>query len=355
MSELAVSSERRKRTVLVFGFATAVYLGWLVVAHRAEIDRAVLRFPGAKTRWLVGAVALEGVSQTCLTLLQRHLLQRAGTPITVRSAFRLVLAQNAIGLAVPGGPVVASVFSYRQIRRRGTNAPAAAWVVAATNIAGMLAVATFGIFTAPGFSAWSLLSGLAFTCAMAVLIVSARSPERLRPLGVAMMQFFDRVLSRHPETSADERMGARIASLESVHLRWFDWVIVGALALGAVAADCAVFVFASRAIVSLPARCLRGGLSARAAATCARFKAPTLAGLFVAYSAGQVGLLVPFLPGGIGLVESIMTATLRAGRVSAIPALSSVLLYRLVSFWSIVVVGGVMWATFRRKRDRIGA
>jgi hypothetical protein len=80
MSELAVSSERRKRAVLVFGFATAVYLGWLVAAHRAEIDRAVLRFPGAKTRWLVGAVALEGVSQTCLTLLQRHLLQRAETP-----------------------------------------------------------------------------------------------------------------------------------------------------------------------------------------------------------------------------------------------------------------------------------
>jgi uncharacterized membrane protein YbhN (UPF0104 family) len=336
----------------VFGFATAVYLGWLVVAHRGEIDRAVLRFPGAKTRWLVGAVLLEVVSQGCFTLMQRHLLRRAGTHMTVRSAFRLVLAQNAIGLAVPGGPVVASMFSYRQIRRRGTNAPAAAWVVAATNIAGMLAVATFGIFTATGASAWSLLSGLAFASAMAALVVSARSPERLRPISVVVTRFSDRVLRRHPEASAESRMDARIASLQSVHLRWIDWVVVGVLALGAVAADCAVFVCASRAIVSLPARCVRAGLSPRVAAACAQFKAPTLAGLFVAYSAGQAGLLVPFLPGGIGLVESIMTATLRAGKVTAIPALSSVLLYRLVSFWSVVLIGGAMWASFRRKADQ---
>jgi putative heme transporter len=352
MSNIAVgNSGRRSRVLYAFWLVTAIYIGWLIVAHRVEIDRAALRFPGAKTWWLVVAIMLEAVSQCCYTTVQHRLLRRAGTDITWRATGRLVLAQNAIGLAVPGGPVAASVFSYRQIRRRGTNASAAAWVVGATNVVGMLALALFGVFTATGTSVWSLMLGALFITALAVLVVLARSPLRLRSPAVTLARQWDRIRRRQPDVAPENRVDARLASLSAVHLGWRDWVFVGFFALGAVAADCAVWVCASHAIIALPARCLGSNLPARFAGSCARFKAPTLAGLFVAYSAGQAGLLVPFLPGGIGAVESIMTATLTAGKVGSISALSSVLLYRLVSFWSVVVVGGVMWATLRRKHD----
>jgi putative heme transporter len=353
MSSIAVAgSHRRSRVLYAFWSVTAIYLGWLLVAHRGEIDRAVFRFPGAKTRWLVSAVLLEAVSQCCYTTVQHRLLRRAGTDITWRGAGRLVLAQNAIALAVPGGPVVASVFSYRQIRRRGTNASAAAWVVGATNVVGMLALASFGVFTATGTSVWSLTLGAVFVAALMVLVVLARSPQRLRSPAVMLARRIDSVRRRDAAVTPEDRVDARLASLQAVDLRWRDWLFVGVFALGAVAADCAVWVCASHAIVSLPARCLGSKLPARLAGSCARFKAPTLAGLFVAYSAGQAGLLVPFLPGGIGAVESIMTATLTAGKVGSISALSSVLLYRLLSFWSVVVVGGLMWASLRRNPDR---
>jgi putative heme transporter len=349
---VVAGSRRRQRMTYCFWVVTATYLGWLLVVHRGEIDRAVFRFPGAKTRWLIAAALLEGVSQGCYTTVQHRLLRRAGTDITWRGAGRLVLAQNAISLAVPGGPVAASVFSYRQIRRRGANAAAAAWVVGATNVVGMLALALFGVFTATGTSVWSLMVGALFVGALAVLVVLARTPQRLRRPAVAVARSVDRVLRRQPAASPEDRVDARLSNLRAVNLRWRDWLFVGVFALAAVAADCAVWVCASHAIVSLPARCLGSNLPARVAGSCARFKAPTLAGLFVAYSAGQAGLLVPFLPGGIGAVESIMTATLTTAKVGSISALSSVLLYRLVSFWSIVLIGGAMWASLRRSDKR---
>jgi hypothetical protein len=116
-----------------------------------------------------------------------------------------------------------------------------------------------------------------------------------------------------------------------------------------VAADCAVWICASHAIIGLPARCNRVELSTRVARQCAAFHAPTTGGLLIAYSAGQGALALPLVPGGVGLVESVMTTALTTSKVRAIAALSAVLLYRLISFWSVVVIGGSMWFTMRRR------
>jgi len=138
--------------------------------------------------------------------------------------------------------------------------------------------------------------------------------------------------------------------LSTVQLGWKDWLFVTTFALVAVAADCAVWICASHAIIVRSARCLRAPLSARLAQQCAAFRAPTTAALLVAYSAGQAALQLPFLPGGIGLVESFMTAALTTSKVRAIQALSAVMLYRVISFWGIVVIGGTMWLALRRTR-----
>ena len=99
------------------------YLAWLVVSRWSQLDRAVLRFQGAGGRWLAGAVGLEVLAQGCQVVVQHRLLRRAGASFGILATVRLALAQNAIAMAVPGGQAVASVFSYRQIRRRGANAP----------------------------------------------------------------------------------------------------------------------------------------------------------------------------------------------------------------------------------------
>jgi putative heme transporter len=344
----------RRWWVIMLAAATIAYVAWLVVAHLNQIDRAVLRFPRAETRWLVAAVGFEFVSQGFNVVVQHRLLRRAGSTIGLPGISRLVLAQNAVGLAVPGGPAVASHFSYTQIRRRGTNGSAAAWVVAASNVIGMLAFGTFGAFTTTGTSVLTVVVAAGLVGALAVLVLLVRSPGRLRRPLIALTHLIDRI-RRRPRTDLPAvRVDRHLARLSVVHLGWKDWLLVGIFAVAAVAADCGVWLSASHAMITLPQRCLNGTATGTAAQACASFHPPTFSALFVAYAAGQLALAIPFLPGGIGLVESFMTAALATAKTRAIPALSAVLLYRLVSFWAVVLIGGTMWVTLRRHREPPG-
>lgn len=340
---------RRRVIVAIVGAATALYLVWLVVAHWREIDRALLRFGRAQTRWLVAAIAFEILSQGCAVAVQHHLLRRAGSMFAVSATVRLVLTQNAIGLAVPGGQAVASVYSYRQIRRHSPNSTSAAWVVAASNLVAMVALATFAAFTATGASWLTALSAVGLVVVLVVLVIVAHDPGPLIRPAASVVRFGDRLRRRRSPDSAEARVAHRFERLSAVRMRWNDWLLIAAVALVAVAADCAVWICATHAIVVLPARCLHTAVSVRVARQCASFRAPSSTALLLAYSAGQAALQLPLLPGGIGLVESVMTATLTTSKVRALQALSAVLLYRVISFWSIIAAGAVIMLAVRRR------
>ena len=69
----------------------------------------------------------------------------------------------------------------------------------------------------------------------------------------------------------------------------------------------------------------------------------------LAYVAGQAVPGLPLGPGGLGPVEAAMTVTFVAGHVRPIPALSTVLLYRLLSYWCVMAVGLLCWSRLRRR------
>ncbi|MCU1502789.1 MAG: hypothetical protein JWM12_2143 [Ilumatobacteraceae bacterium] len=346
---MAPSRRRRRILGLVFAGGCAAYLTWVVVAHRDELDRAVLRFRGAHLRWLIAAICLEVLSQAMSVLVQLRLLRRVGSTMSAFTTTRMVLAQNAIGLALPGGQAVAAGFSYGQIKRRGTKSAVATWVVAATTAIGMLALIAFGAFTATGWSWFSVSAGVALLGLLVLLATTVRNPDRLRGLAVRLVGTFDRLRRRRGEADAADRVDRRLEALRRVRLRWTDWLWLALFALAAVAADCAVWICASHAIIGIPAGCNGAVLSTELARQCAAFHAPTTGGLLIAYSAGQGALALPLVPGGVGLVESVMTTVLTTSKVRAIAALSAVLLYRLISFWTVVIIGGSMWLTMRRR------
>jgi uncharacterized membrane protein YbhN (UPF0104 family) len=222
-------------------------------------------------------------------------------------------------------------------------------VVAATTAIGLFALLAFGAFTATGWSWFSLAAGGALLGLLTVLGTAVHNPDRLRRPAVRLVGIFDRLRRRRSGTGAGDRVNRRLEALRGVRLRWTDWFWLAVFALAAVAADCAVWICASHAIIGIPARCHTAVLSTKVARQCAAFHAPTSGGLLIAYSAGQGALALPLVPGGLGLVESVMTTTLTTSKVRPIPALSAVLLYRVISFWSVVVIGGSMWFTLRRR------
>jgi uncharacterized protein (TIRG00374 family) len=75
--------------------------------------------------------------------------------------------------------------------------------------------------------------------------------------------------------------------------------------------------------------------------------------LLFAYAVGTAAAGIGLTPGGIGIVESALAVTLMGAGVEHRVALAAVLVYRLVSFWTVASVG---WLTFlvitRSERQR---
>ncbi len=77
-------------------------------------------------------------------------------------------------------------------------------------------------------------------------------------------------------------------------------------------------------------------------------------GLLLAYGAGQLAATLPITPGGLGVVEGSITIALVEFGGAETSTADAVLLYRIISFWFILVIGwlfiGEMALQVRRGR-----
>ena len=71
--------------------------------------------------------------------------------------------------------------------------------------------------------------------------------------------------------------------------------------------------------------------------------------MLLAFVAASVLGLLPFTPGGLGFVEAGLAATLAVAGVPAGDALVATLVYRLLTFWLPIPLGGVAVYVFRRR------
>jgi uncharacterized protein (TIRG00374 family) len=77
-------------------------------------------------------------------------------------------------------------------------------------------------------------------------------------------------------------------------------------------------------------------------------------GLLVAYGLAYVLAAIPVTPGGLGVVEAVLTSMLVAFGATRGIALLGVVSYRLVNFWLPIPLGGIAYLSLRvdRRRDR---
>ncbi len=125
------------------------------------------------------------------------------------------------------------------------------------------------------------------------------------------------MLTRRPRGDTTAQIGRIMAWMTAVRLSWTQvGRIVGWGALNWLF-DCACFAMMFRAIdAPIPWK-----------------------GLLLAYGAGQLAALLPITPGGLGVVEGSITVALVAFGGPEASTAYAVLLYRLISFWLILVIG----------------
>lgn len=331
------ASRRRVRWLRV----AAVVLGLAVLVpltlrgRLPDPSTVVAAMSHAKLGWVGAAVGLQFVSMAMFAAQQRILLAGLGIRMRIRRIMAVSFARSAISISFPAGAAVSAAYALRQFRRAG-----------ATTDVGTATMIVSGLVSIGG------LAGLYVVGAASVL---AQHPRTIAStplplvvgifIAVAAVVMMGRRRRAHPPpalTDADRshhgslrrRFAAAWATAGSAwragaSLRGRDWIASLCYAMANWLTDLLCLACATRSL-GLP------------------IPVTTLAGIYLGV---QIVRQIPITPGGVGLIETAFIAGLTAAGSTAASATAAVLIYRLISCWAILPIGGVAAVLLRRHPD----
>lgn len=288
---------------------------------------------GADHRWILIAMVLQFASIGAFALQRRCLLRHLGVQVRRGHALAIVLASTALSISVPAGPAVATAFTIRKYEHAGATREVAAATVIVSGLASigglaLLYVGAGGAILArdpAAFLNWQpmlVVVGLAVLTTAAVL-VGRRRTRRPSPGESGERRTTGGRASRYLRTVLNS---ARDGWRAGAELRFRDWTVALAYTTVKWLADLACLIATARALDQAVG-------------------SATLAGLYLSV---QIVRQVPLTPGGVGVVKTALVAGLIAAGANGIGAAAAVLIYRLLSCWVIIPVGGIAALTLRR-------
>jgi putative heme transporter len=301
----------------------------IIVWQRHTLARSLHVLSTANLLWLALAAVAEAGSLTAFGLSRRTLLRANGGRITLRSVMAITYASNALSQSIPfAGTELAVVYSYRQFRRRGLDAPTTSWGLTVSWICSVGALALL-LVVGGALSGGTAASVAGFAGAAVYLVPVA---------GILLALRFTRVRGvLHAALSSLAGLSKRVfgkpehgadgldtfldeVSRTTLPLPKYAWAF--AMALANWTLDCGALAFAIRAMGEpVPWR-----------------------GLLLVYGAGAAVGSTGLTPGGFLLVELTMSAALAATGVPGSKAVAAVLAYRVVNFWLVLLGGWIVMA-----------
>jgi putative heme transporter len=319
---------------MLAALAIAVLVG-VIVIERHTLAESLHVLAHLNWAWFLLALVSEAISLSSFGLSRKELLRVGDQRTSFGTVMAITYASNALSISVPfAGAELAMVFSYRQFRRHGVDAPTTGWMLAVSAIFSTSALALLLAVGALAGSA-SLASAAGFLGAFVfivpgVAVLLALRFENVRRLlhqFIAWLVGLSRSVLGVPAQGVDglDQFLDRVASLR---LPWPRYVEVFGLAVLNWAADC----------------------GALACAIKATGQPVPWHSLLLVYGAGAAVGSTGITPGGFALVELALTAALTAAGLHRSTALAAVLAYRLVNFWLILIGGWILMALLARRR-----
>jgi hypothetical protein len=317
---------RRITKLLIFAFVVQ----FLVLPQISGTRKALKLLGHVHIPYLVAGVALEMAAIVSYAMLTRTVLPREGSP-SLLTLLRVQLSTLGFSHVAPGGTAAGSPLGYRLLTHAGVDGPEAAFAIA-TQGAGSAVVLNVLLWLAlvvsiplNGFNPIYLTAAIVGVLAIggfALLVLSlTRGEERsARVLSKAaahvplveeakVTQLVHRVADRLRELGTNRQLLIHAAGWAAA-----NWLLD--------AASLWVFVAAFGYRVSI-------------------------VGLLVAFGLANVLAAIPITPGGLGVVEAVLTSTLVGfGTPSAI-AILGVAAYRLLNFWLPIPLGGLSYVSLK--------
>lgn len=287
---------------------------FVVNSQRSELAGIGKVFSNLDFFFLIPAIAFECASMAAYAQLQRSTLKSGGIDVGLWRVVAVFLASNSITNVIPGGPVFASVYSYRRFRAFGASEGLAGWSIFTSNVlaaVSLLLLAGIGlVFSEGSASGISLVGALIVVGAilLAAMVLVARAESALHVIGLVLCAIESRFSKSWRVTQKLLQLQRDLADISPSSnrlLRGLGWGFLNWML------DAAVLLFAYLAT---------------------RSQVP-LGGLLLAYSAGQLAANLPITPGGLGVVEGSISIALVAYGGNQEASVAAVLIYRLFSFW----------------------
>jgi hypothetical protein len=310
--------------------AALVVVEYLVLPQLAVARRALDLLRGVDPLLLVAATALEGVALVAYAQLTRAVLPREHAP-RLGTSLRIVLATLSLSHVVPGGSAAGTSLGFRLLTATGVRGTDAGFALATQGIGSALVLNLLlwaGLVASIPLRGFQPLTGTVALVGALLLggfglavVGLTRGEDRLARLLVrsaARLPFVDpdgveavlrRVAERLRALAGDRRLLARAGG----------WAAANWLADAA-----ALWLFLAAF----------GELTWPDA-------------LVVSYGLAYVLAAVPITPGGLGVVEAVLTSSLVGFGIPRGVAILGVVSYRLVNFWLPIPLGAAAYVSLR--------
>ncbi len=309
----------------MFGLGVVVLAVWVLASHTDELSGLSEVFQDLNWWWVPAAVLAEVASFVSFAGMQYELLRCGDLDAPKVPLFKMTLAAQALANSLPGGTAVSAVYGFRWFRRFGADGPLAAWTMVGTLVGAFLSlalVATTGLAFATGEGASLDLIPVIVGALLVTVVIGALFVYE-RPLFVVVTGVIrgSHAVFGRPRGDTEAHIQRIIGSVTSVRLGPRQGITVVLWGTANWLFDCACFAMMFLAVhSSIPWK-----------------------GLLLAYGAGQLAASLPITPGGLGAVEGSITIALVAFGGARATTVDAVLMYRLISFWLVLVTGWALW------------
>jgi hypothetical protein len=320
-------SRRRRLGWLILQYTLGIGVGVLIltllVGKRGEFTAALHHLDHLNVGWALGAVLVEVLSVVGYGFLQQRVLHWSGADLSLASLTLVSMANNAIAYTVPGEPAVSSAYRYRFFRRHGASGASAGWAILTILIAqaiGMSLLLLVGVVVALTGDTGVQARGIVIVGLFVVLLAGALLVRRdvlLRLLGF-IVRLCQRVTG-HPRGEVKARIESTLQRMHEIPLSNGAAIRLVSMATALWFVDFLILI------------CCFGAVHAPI----------PWSGVLLAFGVAQIVASLPLIPGGLGVVEGSLAVILVAYGTHKVPALAVVLVYRLLTFWLVIMVGWI--------------
>ncbi len=321
------------RAVVVGAAGLALYV---VLPSLTKVIASWPRLSSLQPVWMFGVLAAESVSFGCAFGLQRLFLRTRGWFAVVCAG----IVGNSVTDVLPAGDAFGAGVQFEMLKKGGVEADTATGGLTASSMLGIGALLALPIFALPAILGGSPVSpGLQRTALVGLIgffvfagcgLIAFATDKPLALFGQVAQRVWNALARpQKPLNGLDRRLlRQRDAIKSALGQKWRQAVLLTTARLGF---DYLSLLFALRATGSSPR--------------------PSL--VLLAYAATGIIALLPFTPGGLGLVEAGLSSMLILAGASAANAFVATLAYRLGSYWLPLMAGPIAYLLFRHRYGAI--